>query len=281
MMISGAARLAGVAGWPISHSRSPAIHGYWLEAYDIDGAYVPLAIQPNDVEEAFRALPKLGFRGWNVTLPHKEAAFRAVDERSAAAERIGAVNTVTVREDGSLHGDNTDAYGFIANLDQRVPDWPKDRPALVLGAGGAARAACFALAEAGVANIRLANRTADRAKALAAEWPEHAEVVAWEDRAAAADGAGLVVNTTSLGMQGKAPLEMALDALPADAVVYDIVYVPLTTPLVHAAKVRGNRALDGLGMLLHQATPGFKRWFGRQPSVTEDLIQSIIKDIPQ
>ena len=281
MILTGAARLAGVAGWPVSHSRSPAIHDYWLRVYGIDGAYVPLAIRPENAAEAFRTLPKLGFCGWNVTLPHKEAAFRAVDERSVAAERIGAVNTVTVREDGSLHGDNTDAYGFVAHLDQRVPEWPKNRPVSVLGAGGAARAVCFALAEAGVLSIRLANRNAARANALAAEWLQHIETVEWEHRAEALAGVGLLVNTTSLGMHGQEPLAMSLDALPADATVYDIVYVPTETPLLADAATRGNQTIGGLGMLLHQATQGFARWFGRQPAVTGELFQSIAKDIPQ
>ncbi|MCA8927420.1 MAG: shikimate dehydrogenase [Alphaproteobacteria bacterium] len=279
MSISGAARLAGVMGWPIAHSRSPHIHGYWLERYRIDGAYVPLAIRPEHLAEAFAALPKVGFRGWNITLPHKEAARRLVDSVTPAAERIGAVNTVTVQADGSLSGDNTDAFGFLAHIDQSVPDWPRARPALVLGAGGAARAVIFALLEAGVPEVRLCNRTLARAEALAADNGPAVRPVRWEDREAAMDGAGLVVNTTSLGMHGQPPLEVRLEALPVDAVVNDIVYVPLETPLLAAAAARGLRTVDGLGMLLHQARPGFERWFGHRPEVTPDLHATIVRDL--
>lgn len=279
MSISGAARLAGVMGWPIAHSRSPHIHGYWLERYRIDGAYVPLAIRPEHLAEAFAALPKVGFRGWNITLPHKEAARRLVDSVTPAAERIGAVNTVTVQADGSLSGDNTDAFGFLAHIDQSVPDWPRARPALVLGAGGAARAVIFALLEAGVPEVRLCNRTLARAEALAADNGPAVRPVRWEDREAAMDGAGLVVNTTSLGMHGQPPLEVRLEALPVDAVVNDIVYVPLETPLLAAAAARGLRTVDGLGMLLHQARPGFERWFGQRPEVTPDLHATIVRDL--
>ena len=185
MSISGSARLAGVMGWPIAHSRSPRIHGYWLQEYGIDGAYVPLTIQPEDLADSFRMLPRLGFRGWNITLPHKEAALRLVNTVTAAAERIGAVNTVTVQPDGSLSGDNSDAFGFTAHLNQSAPGWPSDRPAVVLGAGGAARAVCFALLEAGVPEVRIANRTQARAESLATANGEQARAVPWEKRAAA------------------------------------------------------------------------------------------------
>ncbi len=279
MMISGAARLAGVIGWPIVHSRSPRIHGYWLEQYQIDGAYVPLGIEPKHVEQMFDALPKLGFRGWNVTLPHKEPAFRLVHERTEAAAEIGAVNTVTVRPDGSLHGDNSDAFGFLAYLEQSAPGWPKDRPAVVLGAGGAARAVCRALLQADVPSLRLINRTPGRAEALAGAFGARLEVVDWEERSAALAGAGLLTNTTSLGMAGQPPLAIALDDLPADAVVYDIVYVPLETDLLAEARARGLAGVDGLGMLLHQARPGFQRWFGVDAQVTPDLYQALARDL--
>lgn len=279
MSLTGAARLAGVMGWPIAHSRSPRIHGHWLAEYGIDGAYVPLAIRPEHLAEAFSALPKVGFRGWNITLPHKEAALQLVDTRTPAADRIGAVNTVTVQTDGSLSGDNSDAFGFIAHLAQSAPDWPRQRPAVVLGAGGAARAICFALLEAGVPEIRLTNRTPARAESLAAANGAAVRAVAWTERESALEGAGLLVNTTSLGMHGQPPLEMRLDALPADAVVNDIVYVPLETPLLAEARGRGLHAVDGLGMLLHQARPGFERWFGHRPEVTPALHAAILKDL--
>ena len=279
MSLTGAARLAGVMGWPIAHSRSPRIHGHWLAEYGIDGAYVPLAIRPEHLAEAFSALPKVGFRGWNITLPHKEAALQLVDTRTPAADRIGAVNTVTVQTDGSLSGDNSDAFGFIAHLAQSAPDWPWQRPAVVLGAGGAARAICFALLEAGVPEIRLTNRTPARAESLAAANGAAVRAVAWTERESALEGAGLLVNTTSLGMHGQPPLEMRLDALPADAVVNDIVYVPLETPLLAEARGRGLHAVDGLGMLLHQARPGFERWFGHRPEVTPALYAAIVKDL--
>ena len=279
MIISGAARLAGVIGWPITHSRSPAIHGYWLEQYGIDGAYVPLGIDPDDIEQMFDALPKLGFRGWNVTLPHKEAAFRLVHERTQTAEEIGAVNTVTVQADGSLHGDNSDAFGFMAHLDQSVSNWPKDRPAVVLGAGGAARAVCSGLLQAGVPSLRLTNRTRERAEALAEEFGPRIEVVEWEERGDALAGAGLLTNTTSLGMTKQPSLEIALDDLPGDAVVYDIVYVPLETDLLAQARARGLACVDGLGMLLHQARPGFHRWFGVDAQVTPELHESVVRTL--
>lgn len=279
MSLTGAAKLAGVMGWPIAHSRSPRIHGYWLDEYGIDGAYVPLAIRPEDLAEAFLALPKVGFRGWNITLPHKEAALRLVQCLTPAAERIGAVNTVTVQPDGTLSGDNTDAFGFLAHLEQSAPEWQRQQPAVVLGAGGAARAVCFALLDAGVPEIRLINRTLARAENLAAANGDAVSAVPWAKRDDAMSGAGLLVNTTSLGMHGQPPLDVRLDALSADAVVNDIVYVPLETPLLAQAKARGLRAVDGLGMLLHQARPGFERWFGRRPEVTPALHAAIVKDL--
>jgi shikimate dehydrogenase len=255
------------------------IHGFWLEEFGIDGAYVPLGIAPDNIDQMFDALPKLGFRGWNVTMPHKEAAYRLVNVRSQSAEEIRAVNTVTVQPDGTLHGDNTDAFGFLAHLDQSAPDWPRNRPAVVLGAGGAARAVCTALVSAGLPRVILVNRTRARAEALDAVWPDRVQIADWDDRAAVLEGAGLLVNTTSLGMTKQPPLEIALDRLPADAVVNDIVYVPLETCLLADAAARGLRAVDGLGMLLHQARPGFERWFGVTPQVTDALYQRVIKDL--
>jgi shikimate dehydrogenase len=272
MIISGKARLAGVMGWPVGHSLSPRLHGFWLDRHGIDGAYLPLAVKPEDCEAAIRMLPKLGFAGANVTVPHKETAFRAVDELEPLARRIGAVNTLVVREDGSILGRNTDAFGFIENLRADAPGWSPDAgPACVLGAGGAARAVVAALVDAGVPELRLVNRSVERAERLAADLGGPVRVLAWDDRNRALDGAALLVNTTSLGMRGQPPLDLDLAPLPPEALATDIVYVPLETPLLAAARARGNRVVDGLGMLLHQARPGFAAWFGREPEVTPEL----------
>jgi shikimate dehydrogenase len=268
MILTGRARLAGVMGWPVSHSLSPRLHGYWLETHGIDGAYLPLAVAPAAFERALRALGDLGFRGVNVTLPHKEAALASCDEVDDLARRIGAVNTVTLVE-GRLQGSNSDAFGFLENLRQEAPGWTAaDGPAVILGAGGAARAVLAALIDAGVPELRLTNRTAARAEALASTSGGPVRVHPWEDRAAILKGAGLLVNTTSLGMTGRDSLEIDLDGLPKDAVVTDIVYAPLETALLAAARARGNPTVDGLGMLLHQARPGFEAWFGVRPEVT-------------
>jgi shikimate dehydrogenase len=276
-MITGKARLAGVIGWPVSHSRSPLLHNHWLERYGIDGAYVPLAVRPEDIEAALRALPKLGFAGANVTLPHKEAALAACDETDAFARHVGAVNTIVIAADGSLHGSNTDGFGFLENLREGAPGWRPDMgPAVVLGAGGAARAVLGALLDAGVPEIRLSNRTTARAEALAASFGGPIHVVPWAEAAAALEGAALLVNTTSLGMTGQPPLALDLAALSAQAVVTDLVYVPLRTALLEAAARRGCRIVDGLGMLLHQARPGFEAWFNRAPQVTEDLRRLVL-----
>jgi len=278
MILTGTARLAGVMGWPVGHSRSPRLHGYWLDAYGIDGAYLPLPVAPEHIETALRALPLLGFAGVNLTVPHKEAALGVVDRVDALARRIGAVNTVVVAADGTLDGTNTDAFGFTENLRAGAPDWEPSRAAVVLGAGGAARAVCVGLADAGVAEIRLANRKAARATRLADEL-SGIQPVAWEARGDALDGAGLLVNTTTLGMTGAPPLDIALDALAGDAVVTDIVYAPLETPLLAAARARGNVTVDGLGMLLHQARPGFAAWFGHEPDVTDALRAFVLEDL--
>ena len=279
MTLSGRARVAGIVGWPVAHSRSPRLHGYWLDRYGIDGAYVPMAVPPGRVSQALRALPALGFAGANITLPHKEAALRACDEVEDAARRIGAVNTVVVGEDGALRGSNTDAPGFIENLRDAAPGWPADRPALVLGAGGAARAAIVALIDRGCPEVRICNRTRERAAALAREFGPRCVDAPWADRAAAAAGAGLLANTTSLGMAGKPELDLPPDAIGADAVVTDMVYTPLETPLLAAARRRGARAVDGLGMLLHQARPGFAAWFGIDPEVDDGLRAFVLADL--
>ena len=276
MILSGRASLAGVVGWPIGHSLSPRLHGFWLDRHGIDGAYLPLAVAPENFESALRGLVDLGFRGVNLTIPHKQAALALCDEVAPLAARIGAVNTL-VFEDGRIKGSNTDAYGFLENLRQGAPAWdPTAGPALILGAGGATRAIAVALLDAGVPELRLTNRTAARAAALAqelgaAELGGRVTAVPWAARGAALEGLTLLANTTSLGMTGQPPLELDLDRLPAGAVVTDIVYAPLETDVLARARARGNPAVDGLGMLLYQARPGFEAWFGAAPEVTAEL----------
>lgn len=280
MAITGAARLAGIMGWPVAHSRSPALHGFWLQEHRIDGAYVPLAVAPERLEQALRALPALGFRGCNLTIPHKQAALKVMDRVDPFARRIGAMNTVIVAPDGSLEGSNTDVFGFRENLREQAPGWQASAgPAVVLGAGGAARAVVAALSAAGVAEIRLVNRTRDRAAVLAHELsvPEtHVTVHPWEHRSEVLAGAVLLVNTTSLGMENESPLEIDVAPLPKTAVVVDIVYVPLETELLAVARRRGNPVVDGLGMLLHQGRPGFAAWFGVAPQVTIGLRRAML-----
>jgi shikimate dehydrogenase len=268
---SGKARLAGVIGWPVEHSLSPRLHGYWLEQHRIDGAYVPLAVGPEDLRTALSALQALGFRGVNLTLPHKEQALELCHETDDVARRISAVNTIVVRE-GKLVGSNSDAFGFLENLKEGAPDWRADAaPAVVLGAGGASRAVVAALADAGAPEVRIVNRTRERAEALSEALGGAISVHGWDQRHAALADAGLLVNTTTLGMAGQPPLDLDLDGLPADALVTDIVYTPLMTPLLEAARVHGNPLVDGLGMLLHQARPGFEAWYGVRPEVTPAL----------
>ena len=263
---------ACVIGWPVAHSRSPVIHRYWLKLYGLDGAYEQEAVRPEEIEDFLHSLGQRGYEGANVTLPHKEAALAGADRPDAAATAIGAANTLWLDDKGLLHASNTDAYGFMTHLSAEAPDWNKDkRPVMVLGAGGAARAILHGLLEAGASKILLANRTEDRAKALAQSFGSRVSLIPWGDRNRALAGCGLLVNATSLGMTGKPPLDLDLSALPLDATVADIVYSPLQTPLLAAAKARGNRTVDGLGMLLHQAVPGFERWFGVRPEVTPEL----------
>ena len=275
MRLSGKALLAGVMGWPISHSRSPCVHGYWLEKYAIDGAYVPLAVVPDRFEEALKGLQAAGFRGVNVTVPHKEAALRACDTLDPDAKRIGAVNTIVFGDDGSIQGSNTDAYGFIENIRQTAA-W-SGGVAVVLGAGGAARAICVSLIDAGATQIHLINRTKSRAESLAREFGNKIRVEDWKNRSNTLLNASLLVNTTSLGMTGQPPLDINLDVLPAAAIVNDIVYAPLETPLLATARSRGNITIDGLGMLLHQARPGFEAWSGTDPEVTEAMRNIVLK----
>ena len=269
--------LAGVIGWPIAHSRSPVIHGHWIEQLGLRGAYIPLAVNPVNLPEALKGLSALGFAGCNLTLPHKVDALTCVQELDQVARQIGAVNTVVVQADGSLRGTNTDAFGYIQSLREAQPNWQAaSGPAVVLGAGGAARAIVWALADAGVKEIRLFNRSPDKALDMARQFGAPVKALAWEQRHDALADAGLLVNTTTQGMQGQAALDIDLTALPQTALVSDIVYTPLETDLLLRAKLRGNPVVNGLGMLLHQARPGFEAWFGVMPEVTPALWQKVL-----
>ncbi len=270
--------LAGVIGSPISHSRSPRLHQHWLKRYALPGYYIPMEIASADLESAVRSLPKLGFVGINVTIPHKEHIMSIVDLVSDRAALIGSVNTVIFRADGMIHGDNTDGYGFLENLRAGAPDWdPKSGPAAVIGAGGAARAILASLLDAGVPEVRLSNRTKNRADALQSEFGKRVQVYDWVQAGNMFEGAKTVVNASSLGMQGKPEMRIPLDGIERDAVVTDLVYTPLETPLLAHAKSIGCRTVDGLGMLLHQAAPGFERWFGMKPEVDEALRAAVLR----
>lgn len=269
--------LAGVIGWPVSHSRSPVLHGYWLGRYGVPGHYVPLPVHPDDLEAVLRTLPRAGFVGANVTVPHKEAALAIADVVSDRAALIGAANTLIFRPDGRIHADNTDGYGFLANLRSHAPGWrPETGAAALIGAGGAARAVVASLLDAGVPELRITNRTRLRSEQLRTEFGARILVYDWAQAANMLDGAVTVVNATSLGMVGKAPLKVPLDALASDAVVTDLVYTPLRTPFLEEAAARGCVTVDGLGMLLHQAAPGFERWFGQRPEVDDATRQAIL-----
>lgn len=264
--------LAGVMGWPVMHSRSPILHNYLFGRCGLPGTYVPLAIEPAGLDAALRALAPLGFSGCNVTIPHKERALAIVDTVDPVARRIGAISCVIVRQDGSLAGTNNDAFGFVHNVLQRQPGWRADEgPLAVIGAGGGARAVVYSLADRGAREIRVINRTFERAEALAREFGPPVTAVPWGERHRALEGAAMLVNTTSQGMVGQPPLDLALETLPQSALVCDIVYVPVETPLLAAARRRGNRTVDGLGMLLHQARPAWHAWFGLEPEITPEL----------
>ena len=272
--------LAGVMGWPVMHSRSPLLHNYWFKQHDLAGTYVPLAIRPEGLAAALRALHPLGFAGVNLTIPHKQHAMTIVDEVDTVAMRIGAISCVVVRADGSLVGSNNDCYGFIHNLKQEQPGWRADTgPIVVLGAGGGSRAVCYGLLQEGAKEIRLVNRTLARAKGIAAEFGDVIEALPWEDRHDALEGAAMVVNATSQGMSGQPKLDIRLDRLPKGALVADIIYVPLETPFLAAARNRGNRTVNGLGILLHQGRPAWKAWFGVEPEVTAELRVMMEKSI--
>ena len=262
--------LAGVIGHPIAHSRSPLLHKHWLQTYGIQGDYVPLHVSEHDLETVLRALPLMGFVGVNITIPHKVAVMDIVDHLSDRAILIGAANTLIFRADGKIHADNTDGYGFIANLKQNAPGWQANAgPAAVLGAGGAARAVITSLIEMGTTEILLSNRTRPKADALKSEFGSKVHVIDWVQAGNMMEEATTVVNTTSLGMTGAAEFRVPLDGLRPGTVVTDLVYTPLRTRLLTEAQAAGCITVDGLGMLLHQAVPAFERWFGTRPEVDE------------
>lgn len=269
--------LAGVIGWPISHSRSPRLHSHWLERLGLPGHYIPVAVPPEKLCDSLESLMRLGFRGVNVTLPHKEEVIGLATTVSDAARRIGAANTLTFGANGTIHADNSDAYGFRQNILQAYPDWAASMgPALVLGAGGASRAVIHTLLDAGAPELRLANRTRARAQTLAEYFGNRVVPVNWEDAETATDGCKTIVNTTSLGLSGQPPLTLDLHRAASDAIVTDIVYDPLETPFLASAREQGFRTVDGLGMLLHQGIPGFCAWFGATPVVDEELRAHVI-----
>lgn len=277
-MTQAAIPLAGVIGTPIAHSRSPRLHQHWLRRYGLPGHYIPMDVASSDLEEAIRTLPKLGFVGLNVTIPHKEHVMGLADLVTDRAAVIGSVNTLIFRSDGKVHGDNTDGYGFLQNLRQGAPDWdPTTGPAAVIGAGGAARAVLASLLDAGAPEIRLTNRTRNRADELQREFGQKIKIFDWVKAGNTLDGAHTVVNASALGMTGKPEMRIPLDGLSPDAVVTDLVYTPLETQLLAHARSIGCRTVDGLGMLLHQAAPGFERWFGLKPEVDDDLREAVLR----
>lgn len=270
---------ACVIGWPIEHSRSPIIHGYWLKRYGIEGSYTKEAVSPESLGSFLATLAANGFAGCNVTIPHKEKAYALAAERDASARAIGAANTLWL-EGGALHAANTDTYGYMTYLTTRVPDWKlRDAPVSILGAGGAARAIVFGFLEAGVSEIRLFNRSADRAEALGRDFGPRVKVMPWSEISSASRDASVLVNTTSLGLKGEGRIEVDFTSFNSSCIVSDIVYVPLETDLIRAARSHGLRTVDGLGMLLHQAVPGFEKWFGTRPEVTDELYDLIAAEI--
>jgi shikimate dehydrogenase len=268
--------IAGLLGWPVAHSRSPVIHNHWLARYGIPGRYVLFAVPPERLEAAVRGIATLGLRGCNVTTPHKQTIFPLLDRVDDLARKIGAINTVVVEEDGTLSGSNNDGNGFVQSVRDAVPAWRPDAgPITIVGAGGAARAIVASLQAQGTREIRIVNRTRARAEELQARFGAPLAVASWDERSAALDGAVLLINATNQGMTGKPPLDLPLDALPRNAIVADVIYVPRETPLLAAARARGHRTVNGLGMLLNQARPAFNAWYGVMPEITPELIRAI------
>jgi len=264
--------MAGVMGWPVAHSRSPAIHNYWIRQYGLNGAYGLFPVDPCNLEDAIRGLKALGLAGCNVTIPHKVEAMKCMDWVEPLAKRMGAINTIVVQPDGALHGFNNDGFGYIECLREAQPNWRADTgPIVVLGAGGASRAIVVSLMDAGATEIRILNRTRAKAEALAQEFGGPVSAFSWEERHEALTDAALLVNTTNQGMHGQPALEIELTQLPKSTLVSDAIYIPLETPLLKAARLQGNTTVNGLGMLLHQARPAFKAWFGVLPDVTPEL----------
>jgi shikimate dehydrogenase len=264
--------LTGVMGWPIAQSRSPAIHNYWIEKYGLNGRYVPLAVQPERLPDALRGLRALGFRGCNLTMPHKQQAMTMLDSITETARRIGAVNAIVVGADGKMSGTNNDGNGYIFSLLEVAPHWKADTgPIAILGAGGAARALLVAMLERGAREIRLINRTYEKAEALAKEFGAVVRPVRWEKRSEVIGDVALLTNATNQGMVGKPPLDISLDRLPKETLVSDLIYVPPETSFLAAARQRGNVTVNGLGMLMHQARPAFEAWFGVMPEITPEL----------
>lgn len=271
---------AFVCGHPIEHSRSPIIHNFWLKRHNLPGSYDPVDFGPDRFELFLKNLGSYGWCGGNITIPHKEAAFTIVDKLDAAASAIGAVNTVWL-EGGLLYGSNTDAFGFTANLDEQAPSWRNSEKAVVFGAGGASRAIVFALREAGIPKVFIVNRTTRRAEEIASRFGESVTAQTWSEAAELIKHSDLLINTTSLGMHGQQPFPLDLSGTKPNSIAADIVYVPLETPFLRLAKARGLKTSDGLGMLLHQAIPGFERWFGVKPRVDAELRQLVIDDLPK
>jgi shikimate dehydrogenase len=270
--------MAGVLGWPVAHSRSPAIHNHWIEQYKLKGAYGLFPVTPQNLEAAIRGLAALGFAGCNITIPHKVEAMKLMDWVDPLARRMGAINTIVVQPNGSLHGFNNDGYGYIQSLRDAQPNWrADDGPIVVLGAGGAARAIVVSLMDEGATQIRILNRTRAKADALASEFGSIIQALDWSERHEALTGAALLVNTTSQGMHHEAALDLDLSCLPTNTLVSDAIYIPLETPLLAAARARGNTTVNGLGMLLNQARPAFRAWFGVMPEITDELHQIVVK----
>ncbi len=270
-------KLAGVMGMPIYQSRSPLIHNHWIREHGLNAAYGHFPVQPDRVEDAIRGLAALGLAGCNITLPHKVTAFGLMDELTPMAQRMGAINCIVVMPDGRLQGHNNDGFGYLQSIRDDHPDWRADAgPVVVLGSGGAARAVVISLVEAGAREIRLINRSRQKAEQLAQGLEAVVQVLDWSEREAALAGAALLINATNQGMYGQPPLDLRLDALPPTALVSDLIYIPLETPLLAAARARGNPVVNGLGMLLNQAIPAFEAWFGVRPSISPALRQALL-----